>query len=1556
MSEVPQLGHRVPGTQESTNWKLCMLCQSEDVTRGPLVLQPRTDSYKHLLEHIQERASLHDGNFVQVQRRLKDITKEMLCTERAVWHRVCYSNATSKTHIQRAMDRNDHALSTGSYMGRRPGQKRDSTEMDEPGPSTSGSPAPFTRSSTAPLDKDRCFFCQKGDDQHLLKVRTENAGKQLRTAVEMSGDASLKTRLNTSISPTDAHAIDVRYHKSCWTIHVFHPVRDATRTRRTHKEHPLQRVSLIELINLIDVQTQQQAYLSMDAIETTYLNILGADGLENHSPAFTRKWLKAKILTELPSVKSVLQTDRRKSAVLYSPDACEESMVHCATASDDDGVTQMKAIYKSAQVIRKLIADFKKEDKPSTAIPVSSNMDDVPAELYTLIRWIMVGTVQDLENDTRTSAVDRAALTVSQNIMFGFKSNRQVRYKPSSDTATFRPQQIRENPQVLGLGLTVHHDTRSKMLMDLLNGQGHCVSYGRTLLIETALANAVVENTRQFQGLYVPPFLKKGAFVFFAADNTDFAEDTADGKGTTHGTVTAVYQKADVPGEPIAPPLVIGDAQSLSVTPYHVDVLHCDKPKPQPIHRIEDFTINKVGVSESYQLTQLAWIVASALSRMKDGGQSSKIPGWAGYNSLLSTSQSVTQVGALPLLPEVAHEWSTLLTVIMQASQIRYLAVGDNHPTVISFDMALYEKVVQLLDARPDLKRTVVPRLGELHVVMAALRALGASMENSGIDDAWMEADVYGSATTRQILKCTHYKRALRAHIYSYVALYEMALEEFFTDNPQLKDACLEATDEVEAACSEGDKCTKAESVKEANTTLLQALTTAEVVKTFQDWETKRSKNAMFKSMMNYIHRVETILFFVAASRNADLTLHLEAGEALSKMFFAMDRIKYKRLWPRYIADMYDLRTNHPNTWKELEAGNISVTKNEIPFVSVGADHACEHLNKQMKVRAGLIGISNNANARQRFFMAAPELSCLSKEFKSQFNAEVGKATEHHDLGPSAVKREHDAIDKIKAAILSHGNPFAIEGDQLKNLITHAYIPDEYVPQILNIDATGQKLYEEYVSERINGDVSLWAPVKKQNNKMYMSGNKKASVKLRDKTVDLKETKDLYGRLMVLARSKRDIDLKQAIGNYEFTLTPRALFAPNGAMLPCNDKSKLIHLLEKLGTAEPPDDDQQQLQDASGLQRDAVDSETMDFTHTEGDPSRKIALVDGMVVLQKMTKKPATVVTVMDLSECFNARLMSLTRDCDEIILVFDTYKADSLKSTTREKRRQGKDPVQYLIRDDTSIKHIPMSRFLSHDKTKADLTEYLAARMLEYNKDSSKLVITSASGHTRSNSELFFEDNNHEEADTLLIHQAVLASRRNPPDAELVVFSPDTDVLVLVIANYDQLLRKTSISMASGVIQVQPIWTALGPERAKALPAFHAFSGADNTGRFSRIGKATWLQVYLKADGEVVTAFQMLSDATEVTDDLLSALATFISAAYSPKGIQIASIPELRWHLFCKHMAESDKLPPTPGALKQHILRVQIQATVWGQASVAQQQFLDPLKHGFYRDTTGQG
>ena len=228
------------------------------------------------------------------------------------------------------------------------------------------------------------------------------------------------------------------------------------------------------------------------------------------------------------------------------------------------------------------------------------------------------------------------------------------------------------------------------------------------------------------------------------------------------------------------------------------------------------------------------------------------------------------------------------------------------------------------------------------------------------------------------------------------------------------------------------------------------------------------------------------------------------------------------------------------------------------------------------------------------------------------------------------------------------------------------------------------------------------------------------------------------------------------------------------------------------------------------------------------------------------------------------------------------------------------------------------MSRFLYHEQTKADLTEYLAEKTLEYNKDSSKVIIVSAAGRTLSNSNLHFDDNNHEEADTLMICLAVNASQRSPSSAAITIFSPDTDVLVLAIPNYHLMANNTSVSMVSGVVPIRPMWVALGEERAKALSAFHAFTGADNIGRFSGIGKKTWFKAFLNAESNSIRALEKLFESTEVTEDTLTALTAFICLVYCPKGLNIKRIPELRWHLFCKNMAESTKLPPTLGALKQ--------------------------------------
>ena len=112
-----------------------------------------------------------------------------------------------------------------------------------------------------------------------------------------------------------------------------------------------------------------------------------------------------------------------------------------------DDTESMKNLYQSARLLRLRIEQFTKTVQTSSSIVITSTLEDVPVELYTMIRWIMAGPADTLQTEVRTTIVDRGALTLSQNLMFGFKSKRQVTYKPSDEGAGFRFQQARETPK-----------------------------------------------------------------------------------------------------------------------------------------------------------------------------------------------------------------------------------------------------------------------------------------------------------------------------------------------------------------------------------------------------------------------------------------------------------------------------------------------------------------------------------------------------------------------------------------------------------------------------------------------------------------------------------------------------------------------------------------------------------------------------------------------------------------------------------------------------------------------------------------------------------------------------------------------------------------------------------------------------------------------------------------------------------------------------------------------------------------------------------------------------
>ena len=157
-----------------------------------------------------------------------------------------------------------------------------------------------------------------------------------------------------------------------------------------------------------------------------------------------------------------------------------------------------------------------------------------------------------------------------------------------------------------------------------------------------------------------------------------------------------------------------------------------------------------------------------------------------------------------------------------------------------------------------------------------------------------------------------------------------------------------------------------------------------------------------------------------------------------------------------------------------------------------------------------------------------------------------------------------------------------------------------------------------------------------------------------------------------------------------------------------------------------------------------------------------------------------------------------------------------------------------------------------------------------------------------------------HKEADTRMILNALGAT--NDGATKLSIHSPDTDVLVLAIRRYSEMCPNTSFVTRKGTnhrfIKLQPIVEALGPAKTAALPAFHAITGADNTGSFSGKGKVSCWTEFQVADDSILSGLDNLGREEQPDEDIKDAIERFVCQPYLPKT-DITIVKELSWFLF---------------------------------------------------------
>ena len=450
----------------------------------------------------------------------------------------------------------------------------------------------------------------------------------------------------------------------------------------------------------------------------------------------------------------------------------------------------------------------------------------------------------------------------------------------------------------------------------------------------------------------------------------------------------------------------------------------------------------------------------------------SNIPSSSGYQALIQEKPKfTTNIAPLPIIPHPVSDWGTIYTALKLAQGISVEVIGPHRKTTITLDLALYEKAVQLTGSRPDLQNKFNLRLGELHVVKAHLLCLGSFILDSGYESVWNEAGVYGPTTTKAILNASHIKRALQAHEDNLIVLTQLMLEEMYKLTPRLETEIRELV--TEFTCDDVEKCQA----------IHKALKSLHLETHFEEFKESCKGNPNAQFAVKYMEMIKRGQNYIFASRNHDWLGHLAASDELCIDLFSQDRIKYMRMMPFYIKSQYALKDSDPETWDALKSGDFCVTKSNIPFVSLGVDHAGEQENKVLKIDGGLVGIANNANARERYCVTAPIISRMVTELSEHMSNTSSTQGAHHQLIPSELKKQTERVEKIKSTIKSHQNPFVMtEEPSLCNIVTNKVVPPQFIESILNVDKQGKKLHEDFVCERLEKQSTrLWERMKRNN-------------------------------------------------------------------------------------------------------------------------------------------------------------------------------------------------------------------------------------------------------------------------------------------------------------------------------------------------------------------------------------------------------------------------------------------------------------------------------------------
>ena len=273
---------------------------------------------------------------------------------------------------------------------------------------------------------------------------------------------------------------------------------------------------------------------------------------------------------------------------------------------------------------------------------------------------------------------------------------------------------------------------------------------------------------------------------------------------------------------------------------------------------------------------------------------------WTGFHSMVTKAHSITNINALLLYPSPPTDFSNLYQAL-KICQNFSTAAAPRRKTIITLDLQLYAKALQL-QGRNEIANNFVFRPGELHIVLVFQHANGKYIENSSLDQFFIDCDIYGPVIVNQILNEKHMKRGMETHMVLYLTLNKICLEDFSKTFPDTLNGIKSS---LKSFCKFFNIL---DTTKTYDAEIEVVLPNYLEKSFFKLIRISNEVTGQAKFYLNFMKMYELLLLFTRVTRQSLWDLHLTSLEAIIPYFFVHDLQNYARLILMYIAQMWNIK------------------------------------------------------------------------------------------------------------------------------------------------------------------------------------------------------------------------------------------------------------------------------------------------------------------------------------------------------------------------------------------------------------------------------------------------------------------------------------------------------------------------------------------------------------------------------------------------------------------------------------------------------------------------